>query len=108
MAVNFDPGHAALPRAAVRLVLQVMVNNNTRAAKFIEGLEQVAFYIYDSTVRGNLYLVTSTSEDSEGLIKHVLTLYATTLCFLLKARLFFETSSTSKQFLGPSQAKWPN
>ena len=97
VAVNFDPGHAALPWAAVRLLLQVMVNSTTRAAKFIEGLEQVAFYIYDSAIRENLYAVTEPSEDFNNLKDHILALYAAILRFLLAARQFFEASSTSKQ-----------
>lgn len=104
MVVNYDPGHAALPWAAVRLVLQVLVNNTTRAAKFIEGVEQVAFYIYDSTVRENLYLAVEPCEDSNDLKKHILTLYATVLHFLLRARLFFEASSTSRQLSSPREA----
>ena len=94
--VNYDPGHAALPWAAVRLVLQVMVNSTTRATKFVEGVEQVAFYIYDSTVRENLYLTMEPYEDSNDLRTHILTLYVNVLRFLLKARLFFEASSTSR------------
>ncbi len=96
VAVNYDPGHAALPWAALRLVLQVMVNNTTRAVKFVEGLEQVAFYIYDSTVRENLYLTAEPSEDGNDLKNHILALYTIILRFLLQARLFFEASSTSK------------
>lgn len=97
VAVNYDPGHAALPWAAVRLLLQVMVNSTTRAAKYIEGLEQVAFYIYDSTIRENLYVVTEPSEDSNDLKNHLLALYTAILRFLLAARQFFEASSPSKQ-----------
>ena len=65
-AVQYDPSHAALPWAAFRLVLQVcylsnsdvpcwsathafqvLVNDSDRAAEFVKGMEQVAFYIYD-------------------------------------------------------------
>lgn len=95
--MNYDPGHAALPWAAVRLLLQVMVNDTTRAAGFIEGLEQVAFYIYDSSIRENLYVVTEPSEDFIDLKNHILALYAAILRFLLAARQFFEASSASKQ-----------
>lgn len=95
--MNYDPGHAALPWAAVRLLLQVMVNNTTRAANFIEGLEQVAFYIYDSAIRENLYVVTQSSEHSNDLRNHILALYAAVLRFLLAARQFFEASPSSKQ-----------
>ena len=42
-----------------------MVNDSTRAAAFIKGLEQVAFYIYDCTVRERLYLVREMSEDQK-------------------------------------------
>ena len=104
VAVNYDPGHAALPWAALRLVLQVMVNNTSRAAKYIEGVEQVAFYIYDSAVRENLYLVMESCEDCSDLRNHILGLYASILRFLLKARLFFGASSTSRHLLKSSLA----
>lgn len=96
VAVNYDPGHAALPWAAVRLLLQVMVNNTTRAANFIEGLEQVAFYIYNFAMRENVYVMTEPCEHSNDLKNHIISLYTAILRFLLAARQFFEASPTSK------------
>ena len=73
-----------------------MINNTTRAAKFVSGLEQVAFYVYDCTVRQNLYLIGEPSENGHDLENHILNLYSTILGFLLQARLFFEASTSSE------------
>ena len=73
-----------------------MVNETTRAAAFIKGLEQVAFYIYDCTVRERLYLVRETSEGRKELEAYIVALYVAILQFMLKAKLFFEASTASK------------
>ena len=75
--------------------MKIMVNNSTRLSKFAVGLEQVTFYIYDCSVREGLYLAGEPSGDSEDLKKHILSLYKTVLLFLLKARIFYEASTTS-------------
>ncbi len=80
----------------------MMVNDSTRAAAFIKGLEQVAFYIYDCTVRERLYLVRETSEDRKELEVHIVALYVAILQFMLKARLFFEAKTASKCTEQPS------
>ena len=73
-----------------------MVNSTTRAANFVAGLEIVAFYIYDCTVRENLYLTGEPSDDGHELQKCILNLYTTILRFLLQARLFFKAGTTSE------------
>lgn len=72
-----------------------MVNSTTRAAEFVAGLEKVAFYIYDCTVRENLYLNGEPSDDGHVLEKCILDLFTTILRFLLQARVFFEAGTTS-------------
>lgn len=39
--VQYYPGHAALPRAAIRLLLQASVNDVQIFGSFVEGLEVV-------------------------------------------------------------------
>lgn len=73
-----------------------MVNSTTRAAKFVAGLETVAFYIYDCTVRENLYLNGESTEDGHNLENCILNLFTTILRFLLQARVYFEAGTTSE------------
>lgn len=73
-----------------------MVNDSTRAAAFVKGLEQVAFYIYDCTVQERLYLVKEASEDRKQFEVHIVALYMAILQFMLKAKLFFEASTASR------------
>jgi len=56
----------------------------------------VAFYIYDSTVRENLYLNGEPSDDGHDLEKCILDLFTTILQFLLQAKDFFEAGTTSE------------
>lgn len=56
----------------------------------------VAFYIYDCTMRENLYLSGEPSDDGHDLEKRILDLYTTVLRVLLQARVFFEAGTTSK------------
>ena len=83
-------------RRILTYVIKLMVNDSTRAAAFIKGLEQISFYIYDCTVRERLYLMRETSEDRKQLEGHIVALYKAILQFMLKVRLFFEASATSK------------
>lgn len=75
-----------------------MVNSTTRAAEFVAGLETVAFYVYDCTVRENLYLNEEPTEDGRDLENCILNLFTTILRFLLQARVFFEVGTTSEYF----------
>lgn len=73
-----------------------MVNSTTRAAQFVAGLETVAFYIYDCTVREKLYLNGEPTEDGHVLENCIMNLFTTILRFLLQARVFFEAGTTSE------------
>lgn len=83
-------------RRALTYITKLMVNDSTRSAAFIKGLEHISFYIYDCTVRERLYLAKEISEDLKQLEGHIVALYTTVLRFMLKVRLFFEASAASK------------
>ena len=82
---QYDPGHAALPWAAVRLVLQAAVGEQQIYDSMLEGLEHVA----DVTARyawvETLYLHAS-SKMRLQLQDSIVKLYAAVLDFLAKAR----------------------
>lgn len=45
VAVSFDPGHAALPWAMLRFVLQAAINNLEKHAAVLEGVERISYYL---------------------------------------------------------------
>lgn len=75
---------------------QTLVNNSERAAGFIDGLNELAFYIYFCTNVECRFLGDETHDDKVELKKRIIDLYFTILHFMLKARQYFETSSASK------------
>lgn len=94
--VTYDPGHAALPWAAMRFLLQILVNDSEKAAVFVNGFNELAFYIYFCTKVERRFLKDETHEEKLELENCIIDLYYTILQFMLKARLYFETSSASK------------
>ncbi len=75
---------------------QILVNNSERAAGFINGLNELAFYIYFCTKVERHFLRDETYEERFELKNRIIDLYSTILQFMLKARKYFETSSASK------------
>ena len=75
---------------------QILVNNSERAAGFISGLNELAFYIYFCTKVERRFLGDETYEEKFELENRIIDLYSTILQFMLKARQYFETSPASK------------
>lgn len=73
-----------------------MVNNSERAAGFMNGLGELAFYIYFCTNVERQCLSGEIYEERFELENRIIDLYFTILQFMLKARRYFETSSASK------------
>lgn len=96
--VQYDPGHAALPWAAVRFVLQAAVNENEIHAAMLEGVEQVFSLIARYTTVETLYLQ-NVSMERERLKGAIVKFYAAILQFLLTARRHF-SHSTGHRILG--------
>lgn len=87
--MQYDPTHAALPWAALRLVLQVFVNDSRRAAEFAKGLKRVALYIYDCALWETLYLIESHGVQKQ-LANNIVRLYMAILDFIYGAGKYFE------------------
>ncbi|KAF8541975.1 hypothetical protein BDD12DRAFT_775371, partial [Trichophaea hybrida] len=84
IAVGHDPGHAALPWAAFRLVLQVCLDQGNAADAILIGLEKSSNLIDRCAIYESVYL----KEDivaSTALEKTILQLYTAILKFLADA-----------------------
>lgn len=93
--VQYDPGHAALPWAAVRFVLQVTVNAQHIQASMVEGIEHVSETITRFAWVETLYLRASTALRRD-LQDAILKLYIAVLEFLAEARRHFSLRGIQK------------
>ncbi|KAF8535473.1 hypothetical protein BDD12DRAFT_892728 [Trichophaea hybrida] len=82
--VQYDPGHAALPWAAFRFLLQVCVNRQDTADAILIGLEKSSNLIDRCAVYESIYLKEDT-DASRILVKAMLKLYTAILKFLAKS-----------------------
>ncbi|KAI4766047.1 hypothetical protein E4T52_11659 [Aureobasidium sp. EXF-3400] len=93
--VQYDPGHAALPWAGVRLLLNIAVNDSSTFQDMAEGIELVSAMITRYAVVESLYLL----EDSflriqltDGIIK----VYVAILKYLGIANTYYNKSTFSE------------
>ncbi|KAK7508938.1 uncharacterized protein IWZ02DRAFT_387461, partial [Phyllosticta citriasiana] len=93
--VQYDPGHAALPWAIVRLLLEIPVKEEETYGAAMEGVERAAEIISRCAILEELYL-TEDSEISKRLRKSIVELYAAVLSFLSKAVNYFNSSAREK------------
>ena len=75
---------------------QILVNNSERVAGFVDGLNELAFYIYFCTTVERRFLKDETYMDRAEMKDRIIDLYFTIFQFMLKARRYLETSSASK------------
>lgn len=92
IVVQYDPAHAALPWAAVRLILTAAVSEHELYTSMLEGLEYVSEVITRSTWMETLYLSAS-SVLRKPLQGELVKLYVTVLKFLGKARQHYYPKS---------------
>ncbi|KAF3055258.1 Ankyrin repeat domain-containing protein 50 [Daldinia childiae] len=88
-AVQFDPGHAALPWMAVRALLQMSVNDCQTFGAMVESIEAISSIVARYTeVEARILLRTSnlTKQLSGALVK----LYGSSLRFLAHASRYYE------------------
>ena len=93
--VQYDPGHAALPWAGVRFILQIAVGDIVKFGFVVEGAESIARMIGRYAVFEEIYL-RSTSKASTELENALVQLYSTILMYQSKAKYFFEQSSAKR------------
>ena len=92
VAVQYDPGHAALPWAAIRFMLQASVSSVETFAHMLEGVEFTSriIAIYAEVERACLKGV---SRLKSLLANALVRMYASVLAFLSRARQYFGQSS---------------
>lgn len=115
VTVQYDPGHAALPWAALRFLLkvcgtlnplkrtmlnsfQVFVQNINQYALVVEGAEKVAYIVTRHRIVERLYLAKE-YEATTQLQDHITDLYVVALKFLVKAKKFY-LKNTASQYKG--------
>jgi hypothetical protein len=91
---QYDPVHAALPWAGVRLLLQIAVNDSQTYGAMAEGVELVSDLITRYFVVEIFYL-RKPSKTLAQLEKAILKLYSMVLIYLNKAIRYYEQSSLS-------------
>jgi hypothetical protein len=87
MAVQYDPAHAALPWAGVRVLLQVVVNDAESFGAIAERLEFVSSSITHYKLIERLYLAKD-SMANLGLKRAIIIQHAVILKYLSKAVRF--------------------
>lgn len=95
LAMQYDLGHAALPWAAVRFILQTSLNHAEQHAMILEGVEKIARVLAWSKIQESLYLG-QTSEAVHLLKAKLVRLYVTVLSFLATAYRFYRKRSRGK------------
>lgn len=93
--VQYDPGHAALPWAGVRFILQVAVGDIVKFDLVVEGAESISRMIGRYAVFGDIYL-RRTSKASIELENALVRLYSTILVYQSKGKSFFDQSSPKR------------
>lgn len=97
-AVQFDPGHAALPWAALRFVLQAMVNYSEKEREILEELELITRLLAVFRQVEKLYLGHSALPE---LSKALVEAYAAILETLAKDVKFFRESRKARLLKAP-------
>lgn len=102
--VSYDPGHAALPWAAVRFLLAIAVENNEVFGAMAVGIEQVTRLLARYKVLEGLYLKPGLV-DNIGLESSLIDLYVTVLTFQSRAIQYYTKSTTGKTWRGFEKLK---
>lgn len=92
LVMQYDPAHAALPWAAVRLLLQLSINDVQKFGAIAECLEHCSRCITRCSIVELLYLQ-ETSAAKKNLEDALLRLYAAILTLLSKALRYYGRSS---------------
>ncbi|KAF2838813.1 hypothetical protein M501DRAFT_934397, partial [Patellaria atrata CBS 101060] len=97
VAIQYDPGHAALPWAGIRFVLQIAVNDFKKFEAVIEGLALVAELVCQYVPIEEFYLQIDSQATGE-LERAIVKLYAAILTYLSETKHYLE-EGTAKRFL---------
>ncbi|KAG9943476.1 hypothetical protein KCU85_g8660, partial [Aureobasidium melanogenum] len=90
--VQYDPGHAALPWAGVRLLLNIATNDSMSFQAMAEGIELVSGMITRYAVVESLYLLEESSMKAQ-LTGGITKLYVSILRYLSGAKTYYNKST---------------
>lgn len=103
VAIQYDPGHAALPWAVVRFVLQASISSVETFGHMLEGVELCSriIAIYAEVERACLKGISRLKTQlADALVK----MYAAVLAFLSRAKQYFGQSSGKRVLKGAFQS----
>ncbi|GAB1216592.1 hypothetical protein ATERTT37_005808 [Aspergillus terreus] len=92
VAVQYDPGHAALPWAGVRFLLEIAISDSKSRELILEHATSLAEIICRYAVFEDLLLRSPSAAVSE-MKRALLTLYTRILIYLAKAKAYFHDNS---------------
>jgi hypothetical protein len=95
IAISFDPGHAALPWAAVRFLLTIAIEDTQTFGAMVEGIEKITMLITRCAVLEQLYPKSGFSDET-GIEQVLVGLYVAILKFECSAIRFYGRSTASK------------
>jgi hypothetical protein len=95
IAVNYDPGHAALPWAAIRFLLSIAIEDAQIFGAMVEGIAHVTMLITRCEIFEKLYLKPASSRET-GLEQALVGLYAAILRFQSNTIRFYGRNTRSK------------
>ncbi|GKT83832.1 ankyrin repeat protein [Colletotrichum tofieldiae] len=95
IAVQYDPGHAALPWAGVRFLLNVAVGDLDTYSNLLERTADIAEFICRNALIESL-LKSASSAAAEELRRAMVKLYASILTYLAKARSYYSNNTAAR------------
>lgn len=98
VAIQYDPIHASLPWAGIRMILQLTINDSSIFGAMLQGVDAIAKMITRYAIFEGIYLESHVLTPAETQLAESLTkLYASILVFLGKA-LHYYSKSTAMRF----------
>jgi hypothetical protein len=98
VAVQYDPTHASLPWVAIRVLLQITVNDSQTFGAMAQGVEFISNLIARYAIVEHLYLQ-KPSAAKHQLTQAITKLYVGVLKYLLKSRRFYDRSLAGERLL---------
>lgn len=95
VAVSYDPGHAALPWAALRFLLTIAIQDTQTYGAMMEGIENIASLVTHYELLERIYVVPE-SDDETGIGRALVELYAAILKFESSAIRFYGARTASE------------
>ncbi|KAI9654256.1 MAG: hypothetical protein M1829_000950 [Trizodia sp. TS-e1964] len=93
IAVQYDPGQAALPWACVRFILQATINDSQIFGAMVEGMESVSKVITKYAITEKLYLQQRSNSIETEFKQSLVKLYTSVLVYLSSAKRYYSQNS---------------